>query len=127
MLRPSNMRSALSYANFLSGDSLDLTLVRSSTFLCCAALITTLPPEATGARSALTQFGDEVADGIRSAMAVLPAVGAAQPLNLGIAHGWGGELFALLRWREACNREGADEVVEARLRQLANCAEPTGE
>jgi eukaryotic-like serine/threonine-protein kinase len=108
-------------------DNLDLTLGRSSTLLGCAALLATLPQEAVGARSALIQFGDEVADGIRSAMAVLPAAGETQPLNLGIAHGWGGVLFALLRWREACNREGADEVVEARLRQLANCAEPTGE
>jgi serine/threonine-protein kinase len=108
-------------------DNLDLTLGRSSTLLGCAALLAALPQAAVGARSALAQFGDEVADGIVGAMAVLPIVGAAQPLNLGIAHGWGGVLFALLRWREASNREGADEMVEARLRQLAGCAEPTGE
>ena len=108
-------------------DSLDLTLGRSSTLLGCAALLAALPQEAAGARTALTQFGDEIAGGIRSGIAALPDMDAAQPLNLGIAHGWGGVLFALLRWREACDREGGDEMIEARLRRLASLAEPAGQ
>jgi eukaryotic-like serine/threonine-protein kinase len=108
-------------------DSLDLTLGRSSTLLGCAALLAALPPEAVGGRAALAQLGDEIAGGIRAMGAAMPVIGEAQPLNLGIAHGWGGVLFALLRWREACDRGDADEMIEARLGQLARLAEPTGE
>jgi len=108
-------------------DSLDLTLGRSSTLIGCAALLAGLPREAVGVRTVLAQFGDEVADGLRGSMAALPVIGAAQPLNLGIAHGWGGVLFALLRWREACDRNGPDDIIETRLRQLASLAEPSGE
>jgi eukaryotic-like serine/threonine-protein kinase len=108
-------------------DNLDLTLGRSSTLLGCAPLLSSLPREAGGARTALIHFGDEVADGLRGSMAALPVIGAAQPLNLGIAHGWGGVLFALLRWREACDRNGPDDMIETRLRQLASLAEPSGE
>ena len=43
---------------------------------------------------------------------------------LGIAHGWSGIIYALLRWREATGF-GTSAGLVARLDQLASAAEPT--
>jgi serine/threonine-protein kinase len=45
--------------------------------------------------------------------------------NLGIAHGWAGVLYAILRW---CDSTGSapPPVVSERLVQLADCAQPSG-
>jgi hypothetical protein len=44
---------------------------------------------------------------------------------LGIAHGWGGLVFAVLRWARTMQRE-PDPAVKSRLQELAMLAEPHG-
>ncbi len=108
-------------------DSLDLTLGRSSTLIGCAALLAALPPDATEARSAILALGDGLAKEIRGALAASPPIGAREGLNLGVAHGWGGVLFALLRWQEVGMRGGPDFAIESYLRELAAEGEAAGE
>lgn len=54
-----------------------------------------------------------------------PIEEAPLPLNLGMAHGWAGVLYALLRWHRATGEE-LPPGVPSRLRELADCAEPAG-
>lgn len=107
---------------------LDLTLGRSGILLGCAALLAATPAEAgaSDAHNAIVALGDRIDAELRQELAQLPPLGDAGPLNLGIAHGWGGVLFALLRWREARRLGGADAAIETYLRALAAQAEPAG-
>jgi eukaryotic-like serine/threonine-protein kinase len=108
-------------------DNLDLTLGRSSTLLGSAALLAVLPLDAGEARAAILALGDGLAAEMRVALAALPPIGAGEGLNLGVAHGWGGVLFALLRWQEVGMRGGSDLVIEPYLRALAAEGEVAGE
>lgn len=112
-----------------TSHNLDLTLGRSGILLGCAALLAVMPAGAgaINARTAIVALGDRVDAELRRELAELPPVGDSGPLNLGIAHGWGGILFALLRWREVCGRRGADAAIEIYLRALAAQAEAAGE
>jgi eukaryotic-like serine/threonine-protein kinase len=109
--------------------SLDLALGRAGLLLGCAVLFAALPAEtaAGNARTAIAALGDRIDGEIRRKLAGLPPLGEGGELNLGIAHGWGGALFALLRWREACRRGGPDAALEIYLRALAAHAEPAGD
>ena len=108
--------------------NLDLTLGRSGVLLGCAALLPAMPAEefSSEARNAILALGDRVDAELRHQLAGLPPAGQTGSLNLGIAHGWGGVLFALLRWREVCRRSGADPTIEEQLGALAAQAEPSG-
>ena len=108
--------------------NLDLTLGRSGVLLGCAALLPAMPAEefSSEARNAISALGDRVDAELRHQLAGLPPAGQTGSLNLGIAHGWGGVLFALLRWREVCRRSGADPTIEEQLGALAAQAEPSG-
>jgi eukaryotic-like serine/threonine-protein kinase len=109
-----------------SSHNLDLTLGRSGVLLGCATLLPAMPADGD-AHNAIVALGDRVDAELRHQLAELPPVGDAGALNLGIAHGWGGVLFALLRWREVCRRSGADEVIEKYLHALATEAESAGD
>jgi eukaryotic-like serine/threonine-protein kinase len=50
---------------------------------------------------------------------------SSMPRSSGVAHGWAGVLFALLRWCEVTGTRPAP-VVGRRLTELATCAEPRG-
>lgn len=108
-------------------DSLDVTLGRSGTLLGCAALLPALPVEADEARAVILALGDDLDAALRLALDALPPVGAEEGLNLGIAHGWGGVLFAMLRWREVRGRAGTDPAIEKYLRDLGALAEIAGD
>jgi eukaryotic-like serine/threonine-protein kinase len=108
-------------------DNLDLTLGRSSTLIGCAALLAALPQDVGEARSAILGLGDGLAAAIRGALAASPAIGAGEGLNLGVAHGWGGVLFALLRWQEVASRGSPDTAIETYLNDLAAKGEAAGE
>jgi len=109
-------------------DRLDLTLGRSGQLLGCAALLPALPPDACGAaRAAIVAHGDSLDASLRQALRAVPTTGDAETLNLGIAHGWAGALFALLRWREVNSRGGPDPEIEAYLSSIALQAETLGE
>jgi hypothetical protein len=103
---------------------LDLTLGRSGTLLGCAALLDRAPLEAAAARSALSELGEQIADEIKASIADLP-VAPGEALNFGIAHGWAGVLFCLLRWSESSGN-APDPRVKSWLEELASHAEPIG-
>jgi hypothetical protein len=109
-------------------SQLDLAFGRSGRLLGCATLLAALPPHGYGeARAAVHACGDALDASLREALQSLPAMDDPTVLNLGIAHGWAGALFSLLRWREACRRGGADPKIEAYTNDLVSRAEPRGE
>ena len=110
----------------LADGRLDVTIGMAGLLLGCAALIPVLPP-AGRLRDAVIARAETLDATLRNDIAALPAPGLKSELNFGIAHGWGGLLFALLRWREVCRRGGTEPQIEARLRELAEHGEAYGE
>ena len=108
-------------------DSVDLTLGRSGTLIGCAALLAALPPDAGEARSAVLALGDSLVPELVGAVAASPPIGEGKGLNLGVAHGWGGVLFALLRWHEVGRRGSLESGIDTHLGDLAAQAEAAGE
>ena len=108
------------------GDQIDLTLGRASILLGCSLLLEADPRSTLVEMAELSRFGDRIARDIWSRVERYPRIGETSPMeSLGIAHGWGGIVYAALRWRLA-RGEPIDDSVRARLEQLAACAEPDG-
>jgi hypothetical protein len=109
----------------LAGDP-DLTLGRCGTVLVSALLLEALPMKDDRDRSLLLDLGDRALRSTWQQVAEFAPIQQGSPgLNLGIAHGWAGVLYATLLWHliAACRLpEGALE----RLKQLAACADPVG-
>jgi serine/threonine-protein kinase len=107
-------------------ESLDLTLGRSSSLIGCALLYETLPPEDQMARPVLSRLGDEVLAEICSKVAsTLPLDECTSVRLLGMAHGWAGILYGILRWRWA---SGGDVPgwVRMRIEELGALGQPVG-
>ena len=71
----------------------------------------------------LMDLGNRLADELRGEMAAEPDIALSRKISyLGMAHGWAGILYAVLRWD---NWSGArpDAVIESRMMQLARMAE----
>lgn len=105
----------------------DLTLGRASTLLGCAALLDSMPPDDEYVDDSLVRaLGSETLGRLWEEWSEHPPIGAAgaEPL-LGIAHGWGGFLYATLRW---CAASGTTvpEGLDTRLDELAGQAAPYG-
>jgi len=104
---------------------LELAFGVSGTLLGCAILLDALrqaPPEEAAQLRAL---GNDLSARILSELDARPAIGeAAEPSSLGVAHGWGGILYALLGWARTTG--GPPPDVAARLNQLAALATPCG-
>ncbi len=102
----------------------DLTLGRSGTLLAYSTLIElkgTLPFAGTDAIEPLAR---QLASDLKGHLATQPPIGRAPTLAfLGIAHGWAGIIYALLRWLEV-TRGRLDPPLVSRLDQLADLAEP---
>lgn len=111
----------------IATDKLDLTFGKSGTLLGCAAVLPALSAEGSEARAAIVDLGNTLDRELRETLVALPPVGAGETLNFGVAHGWAGVLFALMRWREICRRGGPDPALESYLRGLAAHAEEAGE
>lgn len=108
-------------------ESPDLTLGRSGLLLAGALLLDTLAGDAFAERRReLTAWGDEVLRDLWAELAAKPEISdvPSRP-ELGMAHGWAGYLYAVLRW---CRATGAPEPegVAGRLAELAACARPAG-
>lgn len=107
-------------------DSLDLTLGRSGVVLISSLLLDlarTLPIIDV---TALLLLGNDTAEGIWSAVEHYTPIGASNPITyLGIAHGWGGMLYAALRWSQTSGWALPGGVAR-RLAELENLAEPVG-
>ncbi|HWY73708.1 MAG TPA: lanthionine synthetase LanC family protein [Burkholderiaceae bacterium] len=105
--------------------AIDLTLGAGSLLLGCAELIESIPDLALFDLGCVRARGEEIAGELLALLRAEPIESAKDLRMLGIAHGWGGLLFAALRWARAMHRE-ADIAVQARLQELAMLAEPHG-
>jgi len=100
----------------------DLTLGQASVLHGLTLLLESCGPEKP---QALIDRGNEISGRLRDLIQQQPAIGEGDTIAyLGIAHGWAGLLYALLRWGQVLD-EPAPGVIEDRLRQLAGRAQFT--
>jgi serine/threonine-protein kinase len=105
----------------------DLTLGRSGLLLAGSLLLDTLEGEAFAERRReLAAWGGDLLRDLWTELARKPGIAddMARP-ELGMAHGWAGYLYAVLRW---CRATGSPEPpgLAERLAELAACARPAG-
>jgi len=105
-------------------EFIDLTLGKAGLLVGCAALLEAMRGSRHGDPSALEARGTELRDEVRRA--VQDAAFATSPSipTLGLAHGWAGLLFALLRWSQASGEPA--EPYRGKLDELAALREPWG-
>ncbi len=107
------------------GAALDAVLGEGSLLLGCAELIEAVPDSSVGERSAIHARAETLARDIRE-MFESGAIDSSEALRtLGIAHGWAGLLFVLLRWARASGRSPV-AAVRTGLDRLAMLSEPRG-
>ncbi|HKO52336.1 MAG TPA: lanthionine synthetase LanC family protein, partial [Polyangiaceae bacterium] len=96
----------------------DLTLGHGSVLIGCAALLEALPHHASVERRPLLVEGDRLSDELIAFIAAHHPSDARDIPWLGMAHGWAGLLYSLLRWTQATGSEVMSIVLD-RLRSLA--------
>jgi serine/threonine-protein kinase len=102
----------------------DLTLGRAGTLLAYASLIDLARSVPLAETDFLQTAGDAIAAELEAYLDSLPPVAEASTFPfLGIAHGWAGIVYALLRWREATG-SSVGAGLSRRLDELADLAEP---
>jgi serine/threonine protein kinase len=107
-------------------DNLDITLGKSGLLIAGALLYEALADQAVAERTGLLAVGHATMTDIWRTLDSYSPIQAARELpNLGIAHGWGGMLYATLRWC-AVTGAGLPAHTQERLHQLAALAEPIG-
>ncbi|MBR0851395.1 phosphotransferase [Bradyrhizobium diazoefficiens] len=103
----------------------DLTLGRAGTLLAFSSVVDLGRSVPLVDLSAVRAAGDAVAASLTAHLEALAPIAEERSLRfLGIAHGWSGILYALLRWQQATGL-AAGGGLAARLDQLAAAAEPT--
>jgi predicted Ser/Thr protein kinase len=103
----------------------DLTLGRAGTLLAFSSVIDLGRSVPLVDLSSLQASGDRLAALLTAHLELLAPIPEEPKLRfLGIAHGWSGIVYALLRWREATGFAIGPGLV-ARLGELASIAEPT--
>jgi serine/threonine-protein kinase len=109
------------------GPEKDVTLGRAGLLLTAALLLDTLADaDPTAAcRARLVAWGDDQARSLWVELGPLSAFHLGEGLNLGMAHGWAGLLYASLRWCRAARLEPPSWLGE-RLAELAGLAWPWG-
>jgi serine/threonine-protein kinase len=105
--------------------SFDLTLGKASLLLGCCELIESIPVPWFINLSPVRARGEEIAAELTALLQSQQIATSTAVTMLGIAHGWGGLAFALMRWAKATGQK-PDPVVEASLDELAALAEPHG-
>jgi serine/threonine protein kinase len=106
-------------------SQLDAVVGEASLLLGCSELIEAIPESPDFDLAAVRGRGDELAGEICKFIGSSTIEASEQLATLGMAHGWGGMAFALLRWARANGRAPAPSV-RARLDELAALAEPHG-
>jgi serine/threonine-protein kinase len=103
----------------------DLTLGRAGTLVAFSSLIELGRSMPLVGLSFVQVEGNRLAASLSAHLESLAPIAKEPTLRfLGIAHGWSGIIYALLRWREATGF-GTSAGLVARLDQLASAAEPT--
>lgn len=105
--------------------SFDLTLGKASLLIGCSELVEALPVAWFIDLEPVRTRGDEIAAELAALIRSERVATSKNVQTLGIAHGWAGLIFALLRWSRAMGREIDAPVVKA-LDELAALAEPHG-
>jgi len=104
-------------------DNPDLTLGTASLLLGCAELVESAGTSSLLDVKLLRKRGDEIAAGLSEILRSEHIATSTRIRLLGIAHGWAGLLFALLRWNRA-TRRSAQPLLAAKLDELAALAIP---
>jgi serine/threonine-protein kinase len=105
-------------------DNPDLFLGRAGLLVACAGLLGAAGTADGGLRTTeITDMGRRLAAEIGQEVATRPPIGRGPCVAIGVAHGWSGMIYALLRWSEADGGPVIDSI-EMRLDQLAACARP---
>ena len=106
-------------------ENLDLTLGRSGSVIAASLLLDAWRAVSTEPAEGLVEFGNRTLAGVWDELAQLPPIQAERKIGyLGMAHGWAGFAYAALRWRKSAGGQ-LPPGVEARLAELAQCAQPT--
>jgi serine/threonine-protein kinase len=106
-------------------DKVDLTLGAAGTLLGCALLLEAIPATPIVDLEPLVRLGDRVSARLRERLdGFRPSSESPIGLNLGMAHGWAGVLYAGMRWHLAARRTSPNDWIDLGLRQLAELAEP---
>ncbi|MEA3148268.1 MAG: eukaryotic-like serine/threonine-protein kinase [Verrucomicrobiota bacterium] len=118
--------SAFLAANCHPRSHLDISFGRAGNLLGCASLLDGTAPDQTAEGSGLRSLGDELSSEIWSGLEIAAPVGRASTLkSLGVAHGWAGILYSVLRWHESSGTQ-LPEGLSERLQELAALATPVG-
>lgn len=100
----------------------DLTIGAASLLLGCAELVESADASSLLDLSPLRKRGDEIADVLCEVLESEPIATSTRIRFLGIAHGWAGLVFALLRWKRATGRDVP--LLAVKLDELAELAIP---
>lgn len=104
----------------------DLVLGNAGTLLASALLQEAIQIPSRASVTSLEELGDETSAALLDRLQRYPAIERCRAFpNLGVAHGWAGALYALIRWYRSQGRP-VPAAVEERLTQLAGCAEYSG-
>lgn len=108
-----------------SCDTPDLALGKASLLLGCTELIEAMPIGWNVNMEAVFARGEEIAGELIALLKSDAMATSTKIRTLGIAHGWAGFIFALLRWSSATKSE-TDPIAATSLEELATLAEPHG-
>lgn len=104
-------------------DNPDLTAGAASLLLGCAELVESAGSTSLLDLNLLRTRGDEIADALSEILNAEQIATSSRIRFLGIAHGWAGLVFALLRWTRA-TRRSAPPLLAAKMDELAELAIP---
>jgi len=104
-------------------DHRDLTLGTASLLLGCAELVESAGTSSLLELDLLRRRGDEIAADVCAILRSEQIATSPRLRKLGIAHGWAGLVFALLRWTRAV-RQSVPPPLAAKLDELAALAIP---
>ena len=106
------------------GPNQDVTLGRSGLLLGGSLLLDTLDEGET--RRTLTTWGESLRQTLWEELDAQPPIrDDDSSVNLGLAHGWAGHLYAALRWSRSAKADLPARFAE-RMNDLAACARPWG-
>jgi serine/threonine protein kinase len=104
----------------------DLTLGRSGLLLGCSLIHDAMPPSPYLDRTALLAGGQAIFDALHRELDRFAPIGEEPRFkSFGVAHGWSGVLYAMMRWCRSTHTPLSAMFAE-RLDQLAMCGEPWG-
>jgi hypothetical protein len=107
----------------LLNDNPDLTLGAAGLLLGCSELIEAAPATPAFELGPVRERGEEIAGELLQILRSEDIATSTRISYVGVAHGWAGLLFAVLRWDRALRRE-PDPMIAAKLDELATLAFP---